>query len=295
MKTVMAKRNSKTRLRDEEFSKKSIHSEGKELQSDKESESSDDEELLAAAAQWAQYDTLQESIEGVDNNHLQSEANSSEGNKILSLHLTNLPFDTTEYDIRSFFEIKGCLLASVRLVYDRALDGGKAFRGVAFLDLVDKKSYEIAQALTRSVFQGRKINIRPTKTKEELADIVSRTRELVAEKIKTGQGVQKEKTKRKSKDKGRKNKINTGIKEDEATRQEMDDGKCVNDSNISQKKRGKKQEVKEDKATRQQKDGSIKKNSKSDRKQTPKKRRSDGKLTKKERNRRAAIILSRRK
>lgn len=291
----MAKRNPKTRLRDEEFSKRSLHSEGKELQSEKESESSDDEELLAAAAQWAQNDTLQDSMEDVDNNHLQSEANSSEGNKILSLHLTNLPFDTTEYDIRSFFEIKGCLLASVRLVYDRALGGGKAFRGVAFLDLVDKKSYDIAQALTRSVFQGRKINIRPTRTKEELADIVSRTKELVAEKIKTGQGVRKEKTKRKSKDKGRKKKINIGIRKDEATCHEVDDGKSVNDSNTRHKKSAKKQEVKEDKATHQRKDASIKKNSKSDRKQKPKKRRSDGKLTKKERNRRAAIILSRRK
>mmetsp|Transcript_18513 Transcript_18513/g.27442 ORF Transcript_18513/g.27442 Transcript_18513/m.27442 type:complete len:270 (-) Transcript_18513:32-841(-) len=263
------KRKSKKRFREqEEDSQEPADSKGKELQSNQESDSSDDEELLAAAGQWAQNDIKSVEVEKDFAHHhsVQETSNNFEERKIFSLHLTNLPFDAVEYDIRSFFEGKGCLITSTRLVYDRALDAGKAFRGVAFIDVADEKSYETALALTRSVFQGRKINIRPTRTKEELADIVSRTKDLVAEKIKTGKGAKKDKTKLQEKDSEEKTKADKEVEKEKVRLQEKDEGKIE-----------------------------AKKKSKSDRKHKHKKGGTDGKLTKKERNRRAAIIMSRRK
>jgi RNA recognition motif-containing protein len=186
---------------------------------------SDDEDLLAAAKQWANQN---------DNGEARpSQASTSE---TYSLHLTQLSFDAKEYDIRQLFEKRGCLLSSVRLVYDR-FEGAKLFRGVAFIDVSDKTSYEKALALDRAVFLGRKINVRPTKTHQELADIVARKKELIAATI------QREKEKN-----------------------DNSNSSCGKQEKLSKKKADK---------------------------PVAKKCDNDRKLTKKERNRRAAIIMNR--
>jgi RNA recognition motif. (a.k.a. RRM, RBD, or RNP domain) len=124
----------------------------------------DEESLLLAAAQWARTE--------------------SHSNLSFSLHLTQLSFEVTDYDIRSLFERYGCSVLSVRKVYDRSPGQERKFRGVAFVDVADKKSYETALSLDRNFVQGRRMNVRPTRTKEELAKIVQQTKETVAEKIK---------------------------------------------------------------------------------------------------------------
>lgn len=213
------------------------------------SESEEDEELLAAAAQWAQRDT-----EGADQNQV--------GNTF-SLHLTQLSFDTKEYDIRTLFEKNGCVLASVRKVYDRS-GSEKTFRGVAFVDVSDKKSYDMALALDRRVLLGRRINVRPTKTKEELANIVERTKELVAVKI------------RKEKERQDAAKVKGGATKGDCAKvgQSSSGGsrkRDGDDNDRTKSKRPRKGSEVEDKAD------------------------ADRKLTKKERNRRAAIIMNRRR
>jgi hypothetical protein len=57
----------------------------------------DEESLLLAAAQWAQSETEDK------NNRLS-----------FSLHLTQLSFEATDYDIRSLLERHGCIYPSVR-------------------------------------------------------------------------------------------------------------------------------------------------------------------------------------
>ncbi|KAI2498111.1 hypothetical protein MHU86_16363 [Fragilaria crotonensis] len=214
------------------------------------SESEEDEELLAAAAQWARKET-----EEVDQNQDKS---------TFSLHLTQLSFDTKEYDIRTLFEKSGCILTSVRKVYDRS-GSEKTFRGVAFVDVADKKSYDMALALDRRVLLGRRINVRPTKTKEELADIVERTKELVAEKI------------RKEKERQDAAKVKGGsTKDDEAKEKRMPRGN-------GRKRDGDDAVGKKDKRPKKA------------RSEVETKADADRKLTKQERNRRAAIIMNRRR
>ncbi|KAL3827564.1 hypothetical protein ACHAXA_002061 [Cyclostephanos tholiformis] len=100
-----------------------------------------------------------------------------------SLHLKNVPFDATQGDIRFVFGEKGCNVTSVRLVYDRDQNTGERhFRGVAFVDLADEKSYRLGLEFHNKSFlgKGRRVNVRPTRTKSELSDIVRRTEEKVA-------------------------------------------------------------------------------------------------------------------
>ena len=212
------------------------------------SESEEDEELLVAAAQWARKETAE-----VD-----------QDKSTFSLHLTQLSFDTKEYDIRTLFEKNSCIVTSVRKVYDRS-GNEKTFRGVAFVDVSDKKSYDTALALDRRVLLGRRINVRPTKTKEELADIVERTKELVAEKI------------RKEKERQDAAKVKGGpTKDDEAKEQKVPRGN-------GRKRDGDSAVGKKDKRPRK---ASSEVETKAD---------ADRKLTKQERNRRAAIIMSKRR
>lgn len=214
----------------------------------------DDDDLLAAAAQWAKQQS-----ESAD-------PSEQEEHITYSLHLTQLSFDTKEYDIRTLFESNGCMVTSVRKVYDRS-GNEKTFRGVAFVDVSDKKSYEKALSLDRRFLHGRRINVRPTKTKEELADIVERTKILVAEKIR------KEREKQ------------------DATKVKGETAK-----NDSPKGGGGKPSVKR----RLSRDADVSNDRKSKR---PKKSASEAgnasnderKLSKKERNRRAAIIMNRRR
>jgi len=217
---------------------------------------SDEEQLLAAAAQWAKVDNTKST-------------KSIKENQVYSLHLTQLSFEITEYDIRSFFESKGCTLTSVRLVYDRSATE-KVFRGVAFIDLDDKKSYEIALSLSRSIIQGRKINVRPVKTKEELGDIVSRTKELVAEKIKASR--------------------------ESAGGANWDEKKDVNSSQKSPKDSGKRKARKKNIDQKfSKKDQKFSKKDQKFPKKDQKSPKKDQKISKKDRNRKAAILMARKR
>ncbi|KAL7566419.1 hypothetical protein ACA910_000901 [Epithemia clementina (nom. ined.)] len=116
-----------------------------------------------------------------------------------SLHVTQLSFDATEWDVRRHFvEQGGCLLTSVRLVYDRGLSGQKQFRGVAFIDCADEASYEAAKKLHHSKLLNRSINVRPTLSKTELAMVVQDTQEKVRQKIRTFLDRKEEKDKEQS-------------------------------------------------------------------------------------------------
>ena len=206
----------------------------------------EDNELLAAAAAWA--------------------GKKEDGSpKNLSLHITQLPFDTNELDLRRLFAEQGCAVSSIRLVYDRDEHGRKTvFRGVAFVDLSTSDSYEKALALNRkSSIRGRKLNIRPTRSKQELANIVSQTQSLVQEKIKQ-QREEKDKTKGEVGD----------LKNHKATTQR---------EKRKQKKLAKKEKAKVAKAQQPK--------AKHPKSTEKKENEPERKMTKKERNRRAAIIV----
>jgi RNA recognition motif-containing protein len=211
----------------------------------------DDDDLLAAAAQWAKQQS--DSADPTEQEHI-----------TYSLHVTQLSFDVKEYDIRTLFETNGCVVTSVRKVYDRS-GNAKTFRGVAFVDVSGKASYEKALSLDRRVLHGRRINVRPTKTKEELADIVERTKNLVAEKIR----LEREKQDA-AKAKG------------ETAKNDSPKG----DKKPSGKRRSRDGEVTSNRKSKKSKTSGAEAGNKSDDVQ---------KLSKKERNRRAAIIMNRRR
>jgi RNA recognition motif-containing protein len=165
----------------------------------------DDDELLAAAAMWAgdgdgdSTSNIQSSSNEKDNRKNDSSTNPKttdtttlspppppfQRKQVYSLHITQLPYDSTEFDLRKLFAEHGCSITSIRLVYDRDTQGHKTvFRGVAFIDMYDSNSFEVALKLHhRTSIRGRKLNVRPCRSKEELAEIVERTKELVTEKI----------------------------------------------------------------------------------------------------------------
>ena len=126
--------------------------------------------------------------------------------------------------------------------------------------ILDSVSFENALKLNRSCIRGRKLNIRPTRSKQELADIVSKTKEMVQEKIRN---------------------------------QKSGDGEDANDEKVKslrdQKKKQKKQEKKAKKKLNKakHKTPNDRKDENSNKKKDP-----NRKLTKQERNRKAAIILS---
>ena len=162
----------------------------------------DDDDLLAAAAQWADNEEKVTGKTEMDPTNKKKDRK-QQGNEpahqdideaasvlqqpppTLSLHITQLPFDSSEMDLRKFFAQHGCQCTSIRLVYDRDVQGRKTvFRGVAFVDLADVESYNTALKLNhKASIRSRKLNIRPTRSKQELADIVTKTREIVQEKI----------------------------------------------------------------------------------------------------------------
>jgi RNA recognition motif-containing protein len=221
----------------------------------KSDEDSEDDELMAAAAAWAQQQQTGGDKDKADTNR---DTTAAATPKSFSLHITQLPFDAIELDIRQHFAEKGCIITSIRLVYDKDERGRNAlFRGVAFMDLLDQASYEIALKLNRSKVRGRKLNIRPTRSKQELANIVSQTQELVKAKILKHRDGQDDDADEKAKSKGKKKKA----KKDE-------------------KKAKKKTAKAKNKTPRDRKEDGTQKND------------PERKLTKKERNRRAAIIMS---
>jgi len=152
-----------------------------------EDEEEDEDELLATAANWAEQesDFSEEAKpssggeeEGSDRaSKRQKRAPETATENIIddkkkkndfSLHITQLPYDTTDYDIRDFFIKKGCLLKSVRLVYSSDKNKatgvkkgskepvGPKFSGVCFIDCLDEASYNIALGLHRTSFGGRR-------------------------------------------------------------------------------------------------------------------------------------------
>ena len=113
----------------------------------------EEEDLLAAAAAWAEQGNDSDSDAGPGDKPKQDTtvenpkaADSTEAKK-WSLHVTQLSFDATEMDIRHHFVSKGCVITSLRLVYDydRA-SRTKTFRGVAFwYDLLDRNRIPTAK------------------------------------------------------------------------------------------------------------------------------------------------------
>jgi RNA recognition motif-containing protein len=190
-----------------------------------------------------------------------------------SLHVTQLSYNATEDDIRQHFFQAGCIgIQAIRLVYDFSQKNAKKFRGVAFVDLSDVQSYEYAlQKLHGSLLLSRKINVRPVKSKVELANIVQQTRTIVSEKIRT----EKEK------------KLQSDGSNDKKKR------------SSPQKKRKSDQSPLESKAKAIQSSPSKRKHESMTISQTKRPANqssaSSSKLTKQQRNRRAAILLSKRK
>ena len=118
-----------------------------------------------------------------------------QGPQLYSLHLTQLSYDATDFDIREHFIRHGCMnITSIRLVYDhdnnKKSDGfKKKFRGVAFVDIYMEtpESYEtLLHQLHGSIMLQRKINVRPVKSKVELATIVQQTKLYVHQQIQIG-------------------------------------------------------------------------------------------------------------
>ena len=146
--------------------------------SDDDDDDDDDKDLMAAATAWAEQQDSQDASPNTETKPQQDDSR-----KIYSLHITQLDYDASDYDVRNHFTSNGCIVTSVRLVYDRSVDDRKLFRGVAFVDVADEESYQNALKLNRSKLLGRTMNVRPTKTKTELANIVQRTKEKVKQKI----------------------------------------------------------------------------------------------------------------
>ena len=176
-------------------------------------EEEDDELLMEAAGQWAaskqnkskkksksekskkekkdkkstkdkpigELDTLPEKVEGTQEKADQSNSNNTT-QQVFSLHLTKVPYEATRTDLRYALREKGCNVTAVRFVYDHKSSGEKSFRGVAFVDLADEASFKKGLELHGTKFLGNRhnVNVRPTKSKGELSEIVRKTQEKVA-------------------------------------------------------------------------------------------------------------------
>eukprot|EP00934_Nitzschia_sp_Nitz4_P003139 Nitzschia sp. Nitz4//scaffold216_size36101//22273//23565//NITZ4_007782-RA/size36101-processed-gene-0.46-mRNA-1//-1//CDS//3329542197//3129//frame0 len=276
-------------------------------------EDDDDDDLLAAAAAWAETQGDDDEAANTPTQSGEAKLHENVDPSTLSLHVTQLPYDATELDIRRQMAQHGCVIASVRMVYDRDERGRKTvFRGVAFVDLLDTDSYETALALNRKLsIRGRTLNIRPTKSKRELADIVSRTQVLVQEKIKKQRekGEKDSATSPKSKsDKKEKNDKSKKGKSPKKNYAEKD--KRIDKKSKSPKKKESTNKPENDEVKPRKSDLAVKvkasdknKSAKPSRKEsvtkkgtnakaTPRAKDPDRKLTKQERNRRAAIIMA---
>jgi RNA recognition motif-containing protein len=137
---------------------------------------SDTDSLAVAAAQWAAEKEAtseqQPSLSARGQRVMSVPTFVAKKEDVLSLHITQ-------------FSEQGCSISSLRMVFDKGQGGTRLFRGVAFIDVYDKASYDSALTLHKSRLLGRKINVRPTKSKEVLSSIVERTKDLVAKKIET--------------------------------------------------------------------------------------------------------------
>lgn len=227
-----------------------------------------------------------------------------------SLHITNIPYNASRDDIQKTFTEKGCQVTSIRLVYnhhvsrsdynakkrgENAPKSDSGFTGVAFVDLENKKSYDLGLAMDKTNWSTaddasnhkgrgwlrRRINVRPTKTKQELAQIVERTKDKMQSQKEEYHQIRDERMEREGKDPMDKNGDNS-----------IDgDGEQKDESGLKGKKKNKSKErgKRKRKSDSDDKDGDDK-----DGESSPKKKRNTKKLTKKERARKAAILHSKR-
>lgn len=289
--------------------------------------SDSEDELLMAAGQWAtdQNENGEEEETLADNDkaettsnwdyvkknkkdkkapkrdvHAQTNTNSKTATapKSFSLHLTKVPFDATQSTIRCAFIEKNCRIASVRLVYDTDQKSReRKFRGVAFVDLEDEASYSIGLKQHNTAFLGgkRRVNVRPTKTRNELSEIVKKTEERVAALIARS----KEKKRSREEEEGekdgdggaakqKKRKHNKNTKKGTSTGEgKSDQTKSNHDNSKNQSKIRDSSPRKSDEAAKPKRRKSKDKNdNKSD--ESPK-------LTEKQRAQKAAIIRSKKK
>ena len=320
------------------ISSKYTYIESINMQQSSAEESDDDEDLLAAASLWAQNEedekiNQSEPPASAKNGKLSGDKESgdrlsgpshstttkitkqhtttSSVSQTYSLHLTKVPYAATQTDIRFAFGQKGCNITSIRLVYDRdQKTGEKHFRGVAFVDLADEKSYKRGLEFHNKPFlgSGRKVNVRPTRTKNELSEIVRKTEEKVATLIaRSKENAQTKKRERGEDDSGterssknvqhessggknsnKKRKKNKKSKSSDGSDNKASDGTLASSakskSNMSDAAKG-----------TSKKDGKQKPNPKSNTKKGVKseKKNADGtsiKLTKKQRAKKAAVI-----
>ena len=219
--------------------------------------------------------------------------------KSFSLHLTKVPFDATQSTIRCAFIEKNCRITSVRLVYDTDQKSReRKFRGVAFVDLEDEASYNIGLKQHNTAFLGgkRRVNVRPTKTRNELSEIVKKTEErvaaLIARSKEKKRAREEEEGEKDSSDGGaakpKKRKHNKNKKKGTSTGEgKSEETKTGHDNSKNQSKKHESSPRKSDEETktkrRKSKDSEEKK--------------SDGspKLTKKQRAQKAAIIRTKKK
>ena len=91
----------------------------------------------------------------------------------LQLYVSQLPFDTDKGKIVKHFEARGCTISrkhGIRLISEK---------GVAFIDAIDEASHAAGLKLHRKAFGGRLLNVRPMKTKDELARIVEEKKKVL--------------------------------------------------------------------------------------------------------------------
>ena len=266
--------------------------------SDADSDDDDDDDLRAMAAAWAQDN---------DQEVTQTSSTTTRGDIVTqpaataaaaafpappnthSIYIAQLPFDVTEWEIRQFFDQHSnntCTLTDVRLVRDQGV-----CRGVAFAECATDQDYQTALSLHHHKqfrLRGRRLQIRPTKTKAELADIVSQREALVQAKVaellqrkrdSTKEGQQETPAKARKRERQRSKKRN---KDSPAKRTKTNH------------KEGETSLVKDPSTFHAQAHRSVDKQSDSSKVSNPTARPRHKKLSKKERNRRAAILMGKR-
>lgn len=176
--------------------------EGGDAGSDDDDDDDDDAYLQREAAAWAarcgpnEASAPRESPAAAAQSPAPTENAKGKGNGTglpgRSVHVTQIAFTATQLDLQHHFAKAGCLVSSVRMVYDMGIEKSRQFRGVAFVDLADEPSFRVALQLDKSVLLGRKVNVRPTKSAAELSSIVLETREKVAHKIRSSKEQQQQ-------------------------------------------------------------------------------------------------------
>ena len=188
----------------------------KHSQRKKRKRNEDDDAMLAAVAAWAERDggegddapddstaAVTDNVKGIKNERRTGASNQQNASNkttidtedqwltpesiTYSVHITQLPYEADVREVRLVFEKAGCVVTSIRFCYGQrdARNGGeRPFKGVAFCDFADKASLDKALDLDKTMFPGssRRMNVRPTKTKEELATIVEKREKMLEDK-----------------------------------------------------------------------------------------------------------------